>query len=222
MKIKNRKLLVSLSLLTILSVGIAGCGVNTSSTTSSSSIEKKKENNEFKITEENEEKAMKWIEDNTYYNDFDHSNNTLTIYCQVPNGKPFKHVLSLDFKTKETNDKDYPFELLDPSFSMLSSTDQKLSKVIFKTDSERIEIPVAASEFVDGLQSYTTAIDLSIPQLKAIENSKHLTILCYNDDGDKAYDINDKKHKKLIDKLKKEIRIGEVFYSLKGTTWTFD
>lgn len=219
MKIKNRKLLVSLSLLTILLVGVAGCGVNTSSTTSSSSIEKKKENNEFKVTEENEEKAKKWLKENTYYNDFDHSDNELTIYCK-PNEKTYAFLLALYFDTKDTNDKDYPFELINPTFSLFTNAGQKLSKIVFKTDSSRIEIPAKNSTRTDSTD--ITLIDITVPQLKSIENSKNLTIIYYGDDGDKVCEINDKKHKKWIDQLKQEIKIGEVFYSLKGTIWDFE
>lgn len=221
MKIKNKKLLVSLSLLTILSIGVAGCGINTSSTTSSSSMEKKEENNGFKITEENYEKASKWLKDNTYKNEFNHSRNSLLIRCfkgEVP-----QIILTMFFDAEDSDDKDYPFKLEKPELGMSITLEEALNKIAFKTDSDRFEVPIIYHDFFENNNMYGNVTKkITMEQYKSILDSKSLSLIGYNNDGNKVFELNDKDGKKKLDELKEQIRVAEIFYSLKGTDWDFD
>ena len=182
----------------------------------------------FTITDANEDKATKWLKDNKYNDEFDHSDNTLEISCDDNNNSGYidgmKVCLELDFETKETNNSDYPFELVSPTYKLIipvKNTYQIISKVIIKTDDDRFELDNESlqTEILSD-KEYTGLIsEVSISQLKSIADSNILSITMYDDKGDKMYSSDSKEQ---LNNIKKQIRVGEIFYSLKGTHWTFD
>lgn len=185
-------------------------------------------NNTFIITDKNYNTADRWLKKNTYENEFDHSNNTEQIECYSEKNTNtidgMKVCLNLNFETEDTNDPDYPFELVSPTYELLilvKNTNQVIDKLIVKTDNNRFELnnENLQTEILYN-NDYTAFIsEISISKLKSIVNSNTLSIKMYNDNGQELYSSNSKKQ--LIN-LKKQIKVGEIFYSLKGSQWNFE
>lgn len=186
------------------------------------------DNTKFEITKENEKKATKWLEKKTYDNKFDHAINAERIDCWNDNTLKFMNGMVtgiiLKYDTKNTNDSKYPFELIDPTYELnigVKNTYQLISKVVIKTDSNRFELENNRDQ-VEILWDDTTtefASKISIPQLKSIADSHYLSITMYDNGGDEMYHCDSEEQ---LSNLKKQIYVGEIFYSLKGTIWNFD
>lgn len=182
-------------------------------------------NSEFAVTDEKEEQATKWIKDNVYENKFDHSDNTETIKCYTEDIREtidgMLPCIMLNFNTKDTNDSEYPYELIDPKYELyilVDNTYQIISKVIIQTDNKRMELNNEHTQVEILNDEDTTGFisEISIDQMENIANSKTLSITMYNDKGEKMHSSNSEEQ---LSNLKKQIKVAGTFYSLKGTTW---
>lgn len=181
----------------------------------------------FVRTSENEEKASQWIKDDTCFHTFNHASNTLKITCGKSNAlRTFDNMtmgIIMTFDTEDTNDEEYPFKLVEPTYDLMISvanTYQIFNKVVIQLDHGKIELKNTRIQTEILADAKTTTFDAKITpeQMKKIAQSNRFSLTMYDTEGNEMHSSDSEE---LFSYLKKQIEIGEVLYSLDGTEWDF-